>query len=84
MPWKSKPPPAGPDGGSGRVWTTQNIGPQNTPNGAPVQVALIPRPVRPDEIPELRRMWWQLTADGNQLPAEAGIILLDGGRYGGA
>ena len=41
---------------------------------------LLPRPVRPDEIPELRAMWWRQAALGHRLPAEARIIVIDGGR----
>ena len=40
---------------------------------------LVPRPVRPDEIPELRAIWWRQAAQGHRLPAERGIIVLDGG-----
>ena len=41
---------------------------------------LLPRPVRPDEIPELRAMWWRQARLGHRLPAEAGIIAIEGGR----
>ncbi len=41
---------------------------------------LLPRDVRPDEIPELRALWWRQAALGNRLPAEAGIIAIEGGR----
>ena len=40
---------------------------------------LIPRPVRADEIPELRALWWRQRALGHRLPAEAGIIAIKGG-----
>ena len=40
---------------------------------------LLPRPVRPDEIPELRAMWWRQVALGHRLPAELGVIVLEGG-----
>ena len=39
---------------------------------------LIPRPARPDEIPELRAMWWRQAALGHRLPAELGVIVLEG------
>ena len=42
------------------------------------RVALIPRQLRDDEIPELRAMWWRLAARGDRLPAERGVILIDG------
>ena len=43
---------------------------------------LVPRPVRADEILELRALWWRQARLGNRLPAEAGIILLEGGVNG--
>ena len=42
-------------------------------------VQLVPRDVRPDEIPELRAMWWRQAALGNRLPAELGVIVIEGG-----
>ncbi len=42
---------------------------------------LIPRPIRPDEVPHVRRVWWRQAALGYRLPAESGLILLDGGRH---
>ncbi len=41
---------------------------------------LVPRDVRPDEVPELRALWWRQRALGHRLPAELGIIVLEGGR----
>ena len=41
---------------------------------------LLPRPVRPDEIPELRALWWRQARLGHRLPAEAEIIVIEGGR----
>ena len=38
---------------------------------------LRPRPVRPDEIPELRAVWWRLAAQGIRMPAEPGVIVID-------
>ncbi len=43
-----------------------------------VQLAL--RDVHPDEIPELRAMWWRQASLGHRLPAEAGVILIRGGE----
>ena len=40
---------------------------------------LLPRPVRPDEIPELRAMWWRQVTQGHRLPAELGVIVIAGG-----
>ncbi len=41
---------------------------------------LVPRLVRADEIPELRALWWRQARLGNHLPAERGIVLIEGGR----
>ena len=40
---------------------------------------LVPRPVRDDEIPELRVLWWRQAALGHRLPAETGVIVVEGG-----
>ncbi len=41
---------------------------------------LVPRLVRNSEIPELRALWWRQWCQGNRLPAEPEIILLEGGK----
>ncbi len=41
---------------------------------------LVPRPVRDDEIPELRALWWRQAALGHRLPAEIGVIVIEGGE----
>ena len=41
---------------------------------------LVPRLVRNSEIPELRAFWWRQWRQGNRLPAEPKIILLEGGK----
>ena len=41
---------------------------------------LIPRPVRRDEFPELRAMWWRLAAQGHRMPAEIDVIVITGGQ----
>jgi hypothetical protein len=41
---------------------------------------LLPRPVRPDELPELRALWWRHRAQGVPLPPEFGVIAIEGGR----
>ncbi len=41
---------------------------------------LIPRPIRADEIPMLRAMWWRQARLGHRLPAERGVIVIEGGR----
>ncbi len=40
---------------------------------------LNPRPVRDDEIPELRALWWRQARLGLRLPAELGVIVIAGG-----
>ena len=52
---------------------------QAGPNFVEIDVAqLIPRPVRADELPELRAMWWRQARLGHRLPAERGVILITG------
>jgi hypothetical protein len=41
---------------------------------------LRPRPIGPGELAELRAMFWRQARLGHRLPAEAGIIAIDGGR----
>jgi hypothetical protein len=41
---------------------------------------LVPRPVRADEIPELRSIYWRQARLGHRLPAELDIIVIEGGR----
>ena len=40
---------------------------------------LVPRDVRPDEIPELRAVWWRQAALGHRLPPERDVIVVEGG-----
>ena len=40
---------------------------------------LIPRPIRPDEIPHVRRVWWRLTSHGHRLQPERSVIMINGG-----
>ncbi len=40
---------------------------------------LIPHPVRRDEITELRAIFWRQAALGHRLPAERGVIAIEGG-----
>lgn len=37
------------------------------------------RAMRLDELPEVRRLYWAHAAQGTRLPAERGVILIDGG-----
>ncbi len=42
---------------------------------------LFPRPMRPDELPDVRRLWWRWRRrEGVKLPPERGVILLWGGK----
>ena len=41
---------------------------------------LVPRPVRADEILDLRELWWRQVALGHRLPAEIGVIVIEGSR----
>ena len=41
---------------------------------------LRPRAVHPDELPELRALWWRQAALGRRLPPETGVILIRGGE----
>ena len=41
---------------------------------------LVQRDVRSDEISELRAIFWRQAALGHRLPAELGVIVLEGGR----
>ena len=40
---------------------------------------LVPCDVRPDDIPELRALWWRQAALGHRLRAELDIIVIEGG-----
>ncbi len=40
---------------------------------------LVHRDVRPDELPELRALWWRQATLGHRLPAEIGVIVVEGG-----
>ncbi len=42
-------------------------------------VDLVPRPLRADEIPELRSIYWRQARLGHRLPAERGVIVIEGG-----
>ena len=42
---------------------------------------LFPRPMRPDELPDVCRLWWrQRRREGVELPPERGVILFEGGK----
>ena len=74
-PDKGRAPPGGSGAPSKNIAVVSGDGP-DTNLEVPVS-QLVPRPVRPDEIPELRAIWWRQIAHGIRLPAEPGVILLD-------
>ncbi len=37
------------------------------------------RPIGPGELASLRAMWWRQAALGHHLPAERGVIVIEGG-----
>ena len=41
-------------------------------------------PLRALPLNDLRAIWWSLNSQGCRLPAEPGIILIDGGAVAGA
>ena len=44
-------------------------------------VRLVPRPMRPDELPDVRHLWWRWRRhEGVELPPEPGVILIPGGK----
>ena len=73
-------------GGGGRHGSTLLTGVTLPPMPYVSQVSdlpvsqLQPRPVRADELPELRALWWRHRAQGVTLPAEFGVIVIEGGR----
>ena len=71
----------GPPGGSGpssEIIAANNSDNSDTSLEIPVS-QLLPRPIRPDEISELRALWWRQARLGHRLPAELGVIVLEGG-----
>jgi hypothetical protein len=41
---------------------------------------LVPLSVRPDEARYVRQIWWNQARLGHRMPAELGVILIDGSR----
>ena len=37
------------------------------------------RPIGPGELAALRAMWWRQASAGHRLPAERGVVVIDGG-----
>ncbi len=76
-PDKERAPPGG-SGASSKFIAVNSDGSDTTVD-LPISQLLL-RNVRPDEIPELRALWWRLTALGYRLLAERRVIRLEGGR----
>ena len=76
------PTKRGPPGGNGRP--SEGVLPggfDSSDHSLSIPVSqLLPRPIGPGELPELRALWWRQAAAGHRLPAEAEIILIEGGR----
>ena len=75
-------PPPGDAGRGGERRSANLIGRTNTPAPSIPQALSTflldePRPVRPDELAEVRALWWQLAAQGIRMPAEPGVIVID-------
>ena len=78
-PDKKRPRPGGDGGGPLKFVSLRSGDNSDATLDLPVS-QLLPRPVRPDEIPELRGMWWRQARLGHRLPAEVGVIVIEGGR----
>ena len=79
MPPKKRRAPPGGSGASSKIIAAVNSdGPDHTVGIEFAQ--LVPRPVRSDELRELRSIYWHQAALGYRLPAERGVIVLLGGR----
>jgi hypothetical protein len=76
---KRQPPPR--SGGRGADFdctsAVESDGPEYRSDSVLNQVCL---PVSPEQLAELRWTWWLLRGEGCTLPAEKGVILLEGGR----
>ena len=60
----------------------REFGAQDNPNLTSfINIAeLVPRPIGPGEMAQLRVLWWRQAALGHRLPAEIGVIVIDGGQ----
>lgn len=76
-PDKRRGPPGGGDPSSENV-ATGNGDNLDTSLDFPVS-QLRPRPIDPDELAILRAMWWRQASAGHHLPAEIGVIVIEGG-----
>ena len=78
-PDKEKAPPGGSGASSKFIAAVNSDGSDHTVDLPVLQ--LLRRPVRPNELPELRSIYWHQAALGHRLPAEIGVIVLDGGDF---
>ena len=79
---KRRPAQPGQDGGPSDLNFERLDANTHSGRAAIPQAGLRRRPIRPDEIANVRAAWWRLAAAGLRLPAERGTILLDGGANG--
>ena len=75
---KRRGPPAG-SGPSSEIIAAVNSDGSDHSLSIPIS-QLNPRPVSPDEIPELRSMCWRQAALGHRLPSELDVIVIRGGE----
>ena len=76
-PDERRAPPGGSGASSKIIAAVNNDGSDHTVGIEFAQ--LLPRNVRPEEIPELRAVWWRQAALGHRLPAERDVIVIEGG-----
>ena len=78
---KTKPPRARSRGGGGRRHGSYLLIGATTPPSPPATQAFHKlRPLGPGEFAQLRALWLRQAALGHRLPAEIGVIVLEGGR----
>ncbi len=77
-PDKERAPPGG-SGASSKFIAVNSDGSDTTVD-LPVS-QLLPRDVRPDDLPELRSIYWRQAALGRRLPAEINVIVIEGGAH---
>ena len=81
MPWppeKRRPQP-----GANGCGPQKNFAIGNSDNSNPkLEIALSQlqhRPIGPGELAALRALWWRQASAGHRLPAEIGVIAIEGG-----
>ena len=75
-PEKRRAPPGGSDAPSERLTAVNSDGSDHSLEILTSQ--MVPHPVRPDEIPELRAIFWRQVVLGHRLPAEIDVIVIEG------